>query len=128
MKSTLTALPAIYYRERLAAGRDIPEPPKAGPGQTLKFNPLDRRWRIYTPKQPKYRVVFDTDELVYLERRFQNAQLEEARNDMRAIKLSARKPGPKTFAKVAGFEARAKVARAEADACARTINEIKAQL
>jgi len=117
MKSTLTALPAIYYRERLAAGRDIPEPPKVGPGQTLKFNPLDRRWRIYTPKQPKYRVVFDTDELVYLERRFQNAQLEEARNELLLMKKGKAK-----------YSVRAKVARAEADACARTINEIKAQL
>lgn len=126
MLCTMTALPSIYFREKQAeeakekaeAKADIPKPPELKPGQKAKFNPLDRRWRIYTPKQPKYRVVFDTDEVVYLERRFRNAQLTEARNELQAMKH----PGKKKY------QVRAQVARAEADACAQTLNEIKAQL
>lgn len=128
MLCTMTALPQIFFREKQTeeakpeATKERPKPPELAPGQTAKFDPFNRAWRVYTPKQPKYRVVFDTDEIVYLERRYHNAQLTEARNELLAMR-------PKTTPKNAKkYQTRARIARAEADACASAINERKARL
>ena len=124
---TLTALPDIYYRETQAdeakakSAEAVPKPPELKPGQTAKFDPFNRQWRVYTPKQPKYRVVFDTDEIVYLERREHNARLTQSRNELLAIKVG---PGHKKERK---YHNRAQVDKAEADACARTIQEVRGQ-
>lgn len=128
MMCTLTALPDIYYRETQAqeaqdkAQEARPKPPELKQGQVAKYNPLSRSWRIYEPKQPKYRVVQDTDEAVYLARREANARIEEAR-----CKRVAQSMIGKSKPNAAKFDNRAQVARAEADACARTLVEIGKQ-
>lgn len=105
----VSALPRIYYQEQRQLERaNMPQKPEVPPGQTVRYDPFSRSWRFYTPKQPKYRVQMDTDELVYLTRRMENARLDEKR-----------------FTRVAKFS-RARLAQAEAEACQKTIDQLVA--